>query len=119
MGDFRFLLTTNDYAGTLAFYGDTLGLAVHDSWDDPDDRGTVFRAAAGMIEVFEDSPHHPAEAPRGVRVAIEVDDALALEARLRAAGVPITDPLADRPWGHRSFTAEDPNGLPLTFFTVI
>jgi len=48
-----------------------------------------------------------------------VRDADGLHSRLSEAGVVPTDPLADRPWGHRSFTIEDPSGLPLTFFEVV
>jgi uncharacterized glyoxalase superfamily protein PhnB len=34
-------------------------------------------------------------------------------------GVAIVEAIDDRPWGHRSFTIDDPDGLPLTFFHVL
>ncbi len=119
MADFRVLISANDYDETLGFYGNTLGFPIAESWDDPDGRGTLFRVADGMIEVFEATVHHPADAIEGVRLAVEVADAQALHDRLVARGVKITGAIDDRPWKHRSFTIDDPNGLALTFFNVI
>ncbi len=115
----RVLVGTTDYAASTAFYRDVLRFTVQEEWDGSDGRGTLFDTGGGVIEVMEDSPHHPAEPPRGVRVSIEVGDVDRLHLRLADAGVVPTDPLADRPWGHRSFTIEDPSGLPLTFFEVL
>ena len=47
----------------------------------------------------------------GVIVAFVVADLEAEEARLRAAGVPITLPLREEPWGERLFLVTDPNGV--------
>ena len=47
---------------------------------------------------------------------IEAEDLDALHAALEAAGVPILDPLAERPWGQAEFTVEDPAGNWLTFW---
>lgn len=120
MSELRVLVGTTDYDGTVAFYRDVLGFPVHEVWDDPDGRGTLLLAAtAGLIEVIEDSPDHPAEAPRGVTVSIEVPDVDTSHARLAAAGATITEPIGDRPWGHRNVGLRDPNGLDLVLFTVI
>lgn len=120
MTELRVLVGTTDYAGTVGFYRDVLGFPVHEVWDDPDGRGTLLRATPGsLIEVIEDSPDHPARTPRGVTVAIEVPDVDARHLRLRNAGVTITEPLGDRPWGHRNVGFRDPNGLDLVLFTVV
>ena len=115
----RVLIGTTDYPQSTAFYREVLRFPVQEQWDGEDGRGTLFAAGGGVIEVMEDSPHHPAEPPRGVRVSIEVGEVDGLHARLSEAGVVPTDSLADRPWGHRSFTIQDPSGLPLTFFEVV
>ena len=47
----------------------------------------------------------------GVVLAFEVEDAAGELARLRDAGVAITEPLKDEPWGERLFRVEDPNGV--------
>ncbi|MFC3996923.1 VOC family protein [Nocardiopsis sediminis] len=55
---------------------------------------------------------HPDQArAEGVIIALEVADAAAEEARLRAAGVDITLPLLDEDWGERLFQVRDPNGV--------
>lgn len=47
----------------------------------------------------------------GLVIALEVDDARAEQERLRAAGVAISAPLRDEPWGERLFQVKDPNGV--------
>ena len=120
MSELRVLVGTTDFERSSAFYGDVLGFAVTEHWDDPDGRGTLYRAASGsVIEVVEDSPHHPFEQPAGVKIAIEVDDVDAFYARVVQAGAEIVDPLGERPWGHRNFELLDPSGLHLVLFTPI
>ena len=116
----RVLVGTNDYEGSSAFYEDVLGFPIAETWDDPDGRGTLFKATDGaVIELVEDSPHHPYEPPRGVTVAIEVPDVDALHGRVTAAGIIPTEALGNRPWGHRNFAIDDPSGLPLVFFSPL
>jgi catechol 2,3-dioxygenase-like lactoylglutathione lyase family enzyme len=47
----------------------------------------------------------------GVIVAFVVEDLSAEEARLRAEGVPITEPIREEPWGERLFLVTDPNDI--------
>lgn len=47
----------------------------------------------------------------GLILAFTVTDLAAEEARLRAAGAPITMPLREEPWGERLFQLTDPNGV--------
>ena len=47
----------------------------------------------------------------GVIVAFVVDDLAAEESRLRDAGVLITEPIREEPWGERLFMVPDPNGV--------
>ena len=108
------VFTAADYDTTLEFYGKTLSLTVHDSWDD-NGRGTIFDCAGGQIEVFE-APPGGAARPSGVMIAYEVDDSTSWHDRLVADGVTITQDLAVMPWGHRSFGVTDPNGVPVILF---
>jgi catechol 2,3-dioxygenase-like lactoylglutathione lyase family enzyme len=122
-GQFRFAYFTPAYESTVAFYRDGLELPVIETWDrTPDDRGTLFGAASGMIEVLalprsgEASHLWDARPPQGAFMVIEVDQ---VEARYRRAvekGLPIQQGLKDQDWGHRSFCVRDPNGLTLYFF---
>lgn len=122
-GQFRFAYFTLDYESTVAFYRDGLELPVIETWDrNPDDRGTLFGAASGMIEVLalpksgESSHLWDDRPPQGAFMVIEMDQ---LEARYQRAvekGLPIKQKLKDQDWGHRSFCVCDPNGLTLYFF---
>ncbi|MFB6893024.1 VOC family protein [Kitasatospora sp. NPDC056327] len=47
----------------------------------------------------------------GLVLAFVVADVAAEEARLRAAGVPVTMELREEPWGERLFQVTDPNGV--------
>src|SRR5215213_9853920 len=114
MSEFRFAYFTPSYEATVAFYRDALELPVIGTWDrHANDRGTIFRAASGMIEVlalptgggsshlWDDRP------PQGAFMVIEVDQ---LETRYQRAldkGLPIKQGLTDQSWGHRSFCVSD------------
>jgi uncharacterized glyoxalase superfamily protein PhnB len=50
---------------------------------------------------------------------MEASDLGALYSRVKAAGVRIVDPLAERPWGQEEFTMEDHEGNWLTFWKRI
>lgn len=50
------------------------------------------------------------KAVAGVTIAVLVEDAAAAEARLRARGVTVAEPLADMPWGQRRFHLLAPEG---------
>ncbi len=52
-GQFRFAYFTSEFEATVAFYRDALGLRVIESWDrNPEDRGVLFGAASGIIEIL-------------------------------------------------------------------
>jgi uncharacterized glyoxalase superfamily protein PhnB len=54
-----------------------------------------------------------------VGIYVEVDDADAVHDRARSAGVEIVDEPTDKPYGHRTFTARDPEGHYWYFAHVI
>jgi catechol 2,3-dioxygenase-like lactoylglutathione lyase family enzyme len=121
-GQFRFAFFTPVYEATVAFYRHGLELQVAESWDrNPEDRGTIFRAASGLIEVMtlpssESADLWDARPPQGAFMVIEVDEIEALYRRAVDKGLPITQELKDQSWGHWSFCVRDPNGLTLYFF---
>jgi catechol 2,3-dioxygenase-like lactoylglutathione lyase family enzyme len=125
-GQFRFAYFTPHYEATVAFYQDGMALPIIETWDrHPDDRGTLFGAASGMIEVLAfpssgTSSHLWNERPpQGAFMVIEVDEVEARYQRVVDKGLPITQGLTDQDWGHRSFCVRDPNGLTLYFFRAI
>ena len=125
-GTFRFSYLTPDYDATVAFYREGLDLPMLESWDrDDDDRGALFAAASGAIEVLArpktgdafnflgDRPAH------GVFMVIEVDDVEQAYRKVIEKGLTVPQHLTTQAWGHRSFCVCDPNGLTLYFFTAI
>ena len=123
-GQFRYAFFARHYEATIAFYRDDLALPVMESWDrGPDDRGTLFQAAAGMVEVMAFPPQPEEDAPwdyrqpQGVWMVIEVEQVDQLYQRALARNLPLREGLKEQPWGHRSFMVSDPNGLTIYFFS--
>ncbi len=125
-GQFRCAYSTPHYEATLDFYANGLDFPVLHSWDHgPDDRGTLFSAFSGIIEVLA-LPENPEEdsvwdhrAPQGVSIGIEVEDVDAMFDKATDRKLPIRETLGNRPWGHRNFTLIDPNGVAIYFFSEI
>jgi hypothetical protein len=105
-------------------YRDDLQLAVVESWDrSTDDRGTLFAAASGMIEVVS-RPKSPGSShlcddrpPQRAFMVIEVPDVERAYRRVVARNLPIRQELTTQPWGHRAFCLREPNGLTLYVFS--
>jgi catechol 2,3-dioxygenase-like lactoylglutathione lyase family enzyme len=124
--EFRAAWFSAHYAASLEFYGEGLGLPRVESWDrGPDDRGTLFEAGVGRIEVLARPRTEPAfagtdlRAPQGVTLVLEVEDVAATFERAGARGLPLRTPLVDQPWGHRSFMVTDPDGVAVYVFTPL
>ena len=107
-------LTVNDIAPSSAFFRDHLGFQEKMA---ADGFVSLAREDAGMHVVFlrrgiEVLPaSYRDQTAAGVIVAFVVDDLAGEERRLRDAGVPITMPLREEPWGERLFQVTDPNGV--------
>ena len=125
-GQFRFAYFTPKYEETVAFYRQGLELPSIEAWDGtPDDRGTLFGAASGVIEVLAlprgtQSDHlWDNRPPQGAFMVIEVEQVESLYQRAVEKGLPIQHELKDQKWGHRSFCLREPNGLTLNFFSEL
>jgi catechol 2,3-dioxygenase-like lactoylglutathione lyase family enzyme len=125
-GQFRFSYFTREYEATISFYRDDLELPVVESWDrSPDDRGTLFAAASGIIEVVL-RPDNPASfhgwddrPPQGAFMAIEVPDVERAYRRATERQLSIREEMTTQEWGHRSFCVREPNGLILYVFSEV
>ena len=123
-GQFRFAYLTPNYEATVSFYRDGLELPFVGSWDrSPDDRGTVFAAASGMIEVLAlpqggDAEHlFDERPPQGAFMVIEVEDVELQYRQVMEKGLPIQRELMAQSWGHLSFCVREPNGLTIYFYS--
>jgi catechol 2,3-dioxygenase-like lactoylglutathione lyase family enzyme len=126
-GEFHFIYNTDKYDSTVAFYRDGLDLPIIAAWDEgPEDRGTVFRVASGIVEVMA----HPTSRldlwsvyspnlPQGVNLAFEVEDVKAWFQRAQEKELEIHHELVDFNWGQRGFALREPNGLVVFIYSPI
>lgn len=114
MPEFRIAFTANDYAQTVAFFSETMGLEILRSFEG----GTILLAADGQIEVFE--PGQDSEpGVAGVMLAWEVADADRAHAELRERGAPLLGDPQQQPWGHKSFAVSGPDGWKITLYEIV
>ncbi len=124
MLEFRAAYFARDYEATAGFYRDGLELPVIESWDrGAGDRGTIFRAAEGRIEILElpeerdENSAWDYRRPAGICLVIEVENVAGLYARASARGLAIREELKLQSWGHRSFVVSDPEGVGVYIYT--
>ncbi len=112
-------LTVSDLRQSLAFYTQTLGFFVGESWTEGDLlRGVMLKAGACELGLSQDDWKLGRDRKKGEGFRIWCDtaqDVDALAARLKAAGFALTEEPEDHPsWGVRSFSFDDPDGFHLT-----
>ena len=110
----RMLLRPADYARSVSFYRDALGLATAREYTG----GTVFYAGQSLIELAgHGAPEHP-DAPLAVSLWLQVRDLYATQRELTNRGVPIARAARREPWGLHEMHVNDPDGLTLIFVQV-
>lgn len=105
------IIVTEHFAACRDFWAKHLGFAVifENEW-------FVYLQAEGASMAFM-SPAHPSSPPGpepyavGISMELEVADAAAALADLRASGWEPDYPLTDEPFGQRRFSVRDPSGL--------
>jgi len=112
-------LTVADLCKSLAFYTQTLGFFVGESWTEGDLlRGVMLKAGACELGLSQDDWKLGRDRKKGVGFRIWCDtaqDVDAVAARITAAGFALTEEPEDHPsWGVRSFSVDDPDGFHLT-----
>lgn len=106
----RVLLRPADYQRSLAFYRDTLGLAIAREYPG----GTVFFAGQSLIELAG----HGEPATFSGALWLQVRDVYAVQDELRARGVAITREARQEPWTLHEMQVTDPDGVTLIFVQV-
>jgi len=75
-----------------------------------------LREGEGPSTGFEDKVRERGQGKSACTLYIEVPDVNAHHERTRESGPTFPDPIADRFWGQREYTVEDPDGNWLTFW---
>ncbi|MFE2880022.1 VOC family protein [Streptomyces roseus] len=111
----RVLLTPADPERSRAFYGGTLGLAVHREFGTGPDRGTVYFLGGGFLEVSGRAAGPPAP---GLRLWLQVADAQAAYEELLERGAEVLRPPRREPWGLIEMWIADPDGVRIAVVEV-
>ena len=118
-------IRVRDMATALAFYSGPLEFTVEreDDGNSALQRGDA-RVMLESVTDFYGEEYNAAirqrlGSPSANALYIEASDLAGFQSRLRAAGVRIVDPLADRPWGQAELTVEDHEGNWLSFWAAV
>ncbi|WP_078323387.1 VOC family protein [Mycobacteroides salmoniphilum] len=110
----RILLRPKDYDATLAFYRDTLGLAVARDYG----AGMVFFAGQSLIEI---AGHGRVDGPPTAfpgALWLQVRDVYAVQADLESRGAAISRAAQQEPWGLHEMHVAAPDGVTLIFVQI-
>ena len=121
--ELRLVVTAADYDDALRFYRDVLGLRELAAWASPGGRVTLLEAGRATLELtdpanadFIDEVEVGKRVAGHVRVAFEIEDAIAATAALAAAGASVVAEPVRTPWNSLNARLEAPAGLQLTLF---
>ena len=112
------VLFVADVPSSAVFYRDALGFSIDFLHGEPPFYGSVSRDGATPHLKFV---HEPAIRPGSddrdafIMAFVEVQNVESLFAAYVAAGVTVTQPLQQEPWGGRAFIVADPDGNTICF----
>ena len=121
--ELRLVVTAEDNDEALRFYRDVLGMREREAIADEGGRVAILAAGRATLEL-SDRPHadfiDEVEVGRRVaghvRVALRVDDSIAMTRTLADAGATVLAEPRPTPWGSLNARLEGPAGLQLTLF---
>jgi len=109
----RVLFRPRDYARSLSFYRDGLGLAIAREYHG----GTVFYAGQSLIELAGQGDPDISGHFEGA-LWLQVRDLYAAQDELRGRGIEIVREARQEPWGLHEMHVIDPDGVTLIFVQV-
>jgi lactoylglutathione lyase len=105
------IINAADVGRSLAFWRDLMGATVAFEWPGPDGTPVYVGLDIGSSHLGIGGPSAaPQPGPRSLAIWVYSDDVDALVGRLATAGVIVTAPPADQPWGERVARVLDPDG---------
>lgn len=123
--EFRFAFYARDFGASVNFYHNILGMKYLGGWDRPDGKGTLLATGSGaVVEIYgpAEGELYEGPAPGSINLALRLDDVPTVDRvyeELSRRGIHLDGPPQDRPWGHRSFVANDPDGIPVHLYCEI
>lgn len=119
--EFRFAFHAVDFAASVGFYRDALGMTEVGGWDRPDGKGALLSAGGNaVVEIYgaAEGGTYDGPPPQNLNLAMRQDDEAsvdALQARLTDAGYEVDNAEA-KPWGHYSMVVSDPDGIAIHIY---
>jgi predicted enzyme related to lactoylglutathione lyase len=110
----RIILRPRDPARSLAFYRDTLGLAIYREFPG----GTVFFAGNGLLEVSGKGTAQGDGMSDSVILWLQVRDLETTARELTQQNVPILREAREEPWGLLEMWIADPDGLRIVLVEI-
>lgn len=110
----RVLFRPADYARSLCFYRDAIGLAIAREYGG----GTVFYAGQSLIELAAHGAPTTSGGPFPGALWLQVRDLYATQDELRGRGVQIAREARQEPWGLHEMHVHDPDGITLIFVQI-
>jgi catechol 2,3-dioxygenase-like lactoylglutathione lyase family enzyme len=107
----RIIVRPRDHARSLAFYRDTLGLAVYREFPG----GTAFFLGGGLLELSGQGDIGPGP---DVVVWLQVRDLAGTARDLEVLGVPFARERRQEPWGLWEMWITDPDGLRIVLVEI-
>jgi uncharacterized glyoxalase superfamily protein PhnB len=112
--------TVDDLERSIRFYTDALGFFVSERWEDGGVlKGVMLKAGTCTVGLSQDDWSKGRDRKKGVGMRIwcqTAQDIDALAARIKAAGVKLSEGPTTQPWGARSLSVHDPDGFHLTIY---
>jgi len=122
--ELRLVVTTPDYAESLRFYCDVLGLKAKASYSAAGGHVTILEAGRATLEIndpayaaYIDEVEVGHRVAGHMRVAFEVADTEVVTAGLVDAGAGLIAKPVRTPWGSLNSRLDCPGGLQLTLFS--
>jgi len=121
--ELRVALTVEDYARSVKFYCDGLGLEPAAIWNNGQGQALVLDMGRATLEVFDEAQAETIDQLEAgkrisgqIRFALQVPDLKAAMDRLLAHGAMLIHPPIMTPWGDYNVRLQDPDGMQITLF---
>ena len=121
--ELRVVITTGDFAGTVRFFAESLGLPLRAEFVTEHGHGMILEAGRATVEILDEAhASHVDEVEVGrrvgglLRLAFEVDDADSVTGELARAGATTLAGPTRTPWNSLNSRLEEGNGVQLTIY---
>ena len=124
INELRLVLTVNDFARTVSFFRDALGLAQVGEWQNDGGQAVLLDAGRATLEIFDQAQANAIDkievgrrVAGPIRVAFQVSDSASTAKDLVAAGATVLSGPVTTPWGDRNVRLLGPDEIQMTLFT--